>query len=69
MKVARELIDSERDGIHGTIVPKDAATLIVIDVWLDMSAAASVGTQEKLIALKSGALSSSFRILGRTLKE
>lgn len=24
-------IDSERDGIHGTVVPKDAATLIIID--------------------------------------
>ena len=29
--IAREVIDSERDGIHGIVQPKDAATLIIID--------------------------------------
>ena len=31
MKIAREIIDSERDGFHRLVEPKDAATLIVID--------------------------------------
>jgi 8-oxo-dGTP pyrophosphatase MutT (NUDIX family) len=30
-KIAREIIDGERDGIHGMVMPKDAATLIIID--------------------------------------
>lgn len=30
-KIAREIVDSERDGIHGIVTPKDAATLIIID--------------------------------------
>ena len=31
MKIAREIIDSERDGFHRLVEPRDAATLIVID--------------------------------------
>ena len=31
IKIARDIIDSERDGIHGIVTPKDAATLIIID--------------------------------------
>ena len=30
-KIAREVIDSERDGNHATVEPKDAATLIIVD--------------------------------------
>jgi 8-oxo-dGTP pyrophosphatase MutT (NUDIX family) len=29
--IAREIIDSERGGIHGIVAPKDAATLVIID--------------------------------------